>query len=328
MCESASYHIPSQVQFSEMIIEKVVRKIKSIFPKNENEVRMVKFIGRFQYLSMKDIEYFFNDTYYPKRIRNLIQKNIIRKYNKYLVLAENGYNFMKVIGQKTIPLRYDKKYTDRLKFISHLAAMYNKNKYIEFIPSIEIKGKNKFTETSRKYIGILKIFGTNYLTYHISKEHTTKYINSVIYDLQKETQYKNIVVLVDEIKRIELRNFIFGFNSLIVCEDTDEDLQKLKYIQQINWPKIVQTLFKDVHISEYNFCDYTNNKDKYIATFYMLDTEKINRINVFLENNKNKQVDIICKESIIRSLGQELPLANYNIVNLSDFIDKDIRIYE
>lgn len=235
---------------------------------------------------------------------------------------------MKVIGQKTIPLRYDKKYTDRLKFISHLAAMYNKNKYIEFIPSIEIKGKNKFTETSRKYIGILKIFGTNYLTYHISKEHTTKYINSVIYDLQKETQYKNIVVLVDEIKRIELRNFIFGFNSLIVCEDTDEDLQKLKYIQQINWPKIVQTLFKDVHISEYNFCDYTNNKDKYIATFYMLDTEKINRINVFLENNKNKQVDIICKESIIRSLGQELPLANYNIVNLSDFIDKDIRIYE
>ena len=114
---------------------------------------------------------FFNDTYYPKRIRNLIQKNIIRKYNKYLVLAENGYAYMKVLGQNTTPLRYDKKYTDRLKFISHLAAMYHKDEYIDFIPSIEIKDKNKFTETSRKYIGILKIFGTSYLTYHISKEH-------------------------------------------------------------------------------------------------------------------------------------------------------------
>ena len=289
---------------------------------------MVKFIGRFQYLYIKDAEYFFNDTYYPKRIRNLIQKNIIRKYNKYLVLAENGYAFMKVLGQNTVPLRYDKKYTDRLKFISHLASIYHKEEYIDFIPSIEIKDKNKFTETSRKYIGILKIFGTNYLTYHISKEHITKYINSVVYDLQKETRNKNILVLVDDIKKIELRNFVFGFNSLIISEDKDEDLQKLKYIQQINWPKIVQKLYKDVHISEYNFCDYTNNKDKYITTFYLIDTEKINRINVFLTANKNKQADIICDESIIRSLGQELPLANYKLVDLSDFIDKDIRIYD
>ena len=77
---------------------------------------------------------------------------------------------------------------------------------------------------------------------------------------------------------------MFGFNSLIISEDKDEDLQKLKYIQQINWPKIVQKLYKDVHISEYNFCDYTNNKDKYITTFYLIDTEKINRINVFLNS--------------------------------------------
>lgn len=328
MCESVSYHIPSQVPLREKLLEKVVEKIKSIFPKNKNEIELVKFIGRFQYLSVKDAEYFFNDTYYPKRIRNLIQKNIIRKYNKYLVLAENGYAFMKVLGQNTVPLRYDKKYTDRLKFISHLASIYHKEEYIDFIPSIEIKDKNKFTETSRKYIGILKIFGTNYLTYHISKEHTTKYINSVVYDLQKETRNKNILVLVDDIRRIELRNFVFGFNSLIISEDKDEDLQKLKYIQQINWPKIVQKLYKDVHISEYNFCDYTNNKDKYITTFYLIDTEKINRINVFLTANKNKQADIICDESIIRSLGQELPLANYKLVDLSDFIDKDIRNYD
>ena len=76
---SVSSHIPSQVTLCERLLEKVVRNIKSIFPKNENEIEMVKFIGRFQYLYTKDAEYFFYDTYYPKRIRNLIQKNIIRR---------------------------------------------------------------------------------------------------------------------------------------------------------------------------------------------------------------------------------------------------------
>ena len=65
-----------------------------------------------------------------------------------------------------------------------------------------------------------------YITFQ--KEHTQKYINSVIYDLQKETKYKNIIVLIDDLKRIEFRNYVFGFNSLIICEDTDEQLEKLK----------------------------------------------------------------------------------------------------
>ena len=82
--------------------------IKSIFPKNENEIELVRFIGRFQYLSNKDVKYFFNDTYYPKRIAKLIRNNILRRYKKYLVLAENGQYFMKIIGQKASQLRYDK----------------------------------------------------------------------------------------------------------------------------------------------------------------------------------------------------------------------------
>ena len=61
--------------------------------------------------------------------------------------------------------------------MSHLGALNNNNKYITFTPSFEIKDKTAFTESFCKYIGILKIFGTSYLTYHISKEHTQKYIN-------------------------------------------------------------------------------------------------------------------------------------------------------
>lgn len=278
-------------------------EIKSIFPTNENEKNLVRFIGRYQYISSKDVQYFFNDTYYPKRITKLIKNGIIRRYKKYLVLADDGYNFMKILEQHTVPLVYQKKYADRLKFMSHLSALYNKYEYITFIPSFEIKEKTAFTESSRKYIGILNIFGTNYLTYHISEEHTQKYINSVVYDLQKESKHKNIIILINDIKRLDLRDFAFGFNSVIICEDSDEKLQELKYLHQVNWPKIINELYgNQIHLSEYNFCEYTDNRNKYINTFYLIDTEKINRIDTFLKNNPGKQADIICDESIVRFL--------------------------
>lgn len=303
--------------------------IKSIFPTNKNEQDLVKFIGRYQYLSIKDVSYFFHDTYYPKRITRLVKNGILRRYNKNLVLAEDGYNFMKILEQPTVPLRYQKKYVDRLKFMSHLAALYYQDKTISFTPSFEIKEKTAFTESSRKYIGLLSIFGTNYLTYHISEEHTQKYINSVIYDLQKETKHKNIIILINDIKRIDLRSFAFGFNSVIICEDSDDKLHELKYLHQINWSKIIYNQYKSqVHLSEYNFCDYTDNKRKYITTFYLIDTEKINRINTFLRNNSEKKADIICNKNIVRYLGQEIPTANYTLINLDEFIEKDIKAYD
>lgn len=90
---------------------------------------------------------------------------------------------------------------------------------------------------------------------------------------------------------------------------------------------MIQNLYKNVHISEYNFCDYTDNKNKYISNFYLIDTEKINRIDVFLKSNLSKQVDVICDDNILKILKYVLPTANFNIVNLSDYIE-NIRIYD
>lgn len=288
--------------------------IKNIFPTNENEIELVKFINRYQYVLIKDALYFFNDTYYTKRITRLIKNGIIRKFKKYLVLADNGHTFMKMIGQPAVPLIYQKNYSDRLKFMSHLSAIYYKNKYITFTPSFEIKDKTAYTESSRKYIGILNIFGTKYLTYHISCEHKSKYINSVIYDLQKEIKHKNIIILVDDIKRINLKDFTFGFNSVILCEDNDEKLKELEYLHRINWSKIINKLYNNkVHISEYNSCNYTDNKEKYISTFYLIDTEKINRIDTFLRNNTEKQVDIICSKNIVNMLRSRIAYCKLQI---------------
>ena len=303
-------------------------KIKSIFPTDKSEIDLIKFINTYQYLSPKDLQYFFNTTYYPKRIAKLIQNNILRRYKKFLVLGEDGYNFMKILGIETNKLRYQEKYANRLKFMSHLAAVL-KSSEVTFIPSFQIKNKTAFTESSRKYIGILNIFGTKYLTYHISNSHTDKYLNSVMYDLQKELKYKNIVILIDDISRIDFLKFSFGFNSVIICGDTDESLEKLKYLQQINWNKAIKAEFKDIlNLSELNFCDYTNNKNLYISYFYFVDTEKINRIITFMQNNINKKMDIICPESIVKYLGSELATCNFHLINIDIFIEKKINFYE
>ena len=313
--------------YEKKFIRQVV-KIKSIFPTDKNEIDLVKFINTYQYLSPKDLPYFFNTTYYPKRIAKLIQNNILRRYNKFLVLGEDGYNFMKILGIETNKLRYQEKYANRLKFMSHLAAIF-KHSNATFIPSFQIKDKTAFTESSRKYIGILNIFATKYLTYHISNSHTNKYLNSVIYDLQKELKYKNVVILIDDISRINFLKFSFGLNSVIICEDTDESLKKLKYLQQINWLKILNISFKEnLALSELNFCDYTDHKNLYVSNFYFIDTEKINRISTFIQNNINKKVDIVCPESIVKYIKNELNTCNFHLIDIDNFIEKEINFYE
>ena len=49
---------------------------------------------------------------------------------------------------------------------------------------------------------------------------------------------------------------------------------------------------------------------------------------MFLQSNEGKQADVICSQEIVNLLGKELPLANYKLINISDFIEKDIKVYD
>ena len=62
-------------------------------------------------------------------------------------------------------------------------------------------------------------------------------------------------------------------------------------------------------------------KNKFISSFNFIDTEKINRIDIFLKNN-SKQVEIICTENIKEILKRELLGANYKVIDLDEFIEK------
>ena len=83
-----------------------------------------------------------------------------------------------------------------------------------------------------------------------------------------------------------------------------------------------------MYLSEYSFCDYTDYKGKFVSLFYYLDTEKINRIKYFLRENKQKAVDIICNHEIAMQIKKELPTANYIIIDLDKYVDKELMVYD
>ena len=300
------------------------------FPNNNEEIELIKFIAKYQYLNVSDEKYFFSSKrYYKNRINNLISKKFLKKIKLNLVLDEVGIKYVKSIGFKYNKLNRNVKYLPRLLFISHLAAFYNNCHNVNFTPSFLIKDKKVFTITARRFIGILNINNFEYLVYHITKEHDKKYILSIIYDIQKENNYKNIIILVNDINRLNINDFVFGMNKVLIIKDTQINREKLKYIHNVNWPQIVHKYFRNkVVISEYNFCDYTDYRNLFISCFDFIDTEKINRIKHFVRENKNKNATIICNPELELDLKQNLPSARYLTLNLEEYINKEIKYYD
>ena len=304
----------------------------SNFPNGPEEISLLEFISKYQYLDVKDAKYFFNtQKYYKKRISNLVAKRYLKRTKSHhLVLDELGIEFAGLFKFEYNKLNRNVKYLPRLLYISKMAAFYYNCSNVKFIPSFSMKNKEEFTITSRKFIGVLEINGMEYLTYHLTEEHNDKYLRLLIYDLQKEKTYKNIIILTNDENRIKINQFTFGMNQLLIVKDTEENREKLKYLHNIDWYSIIKSKYKrnDIYLSEYSFCEYTDYKNRYISTFYFFDTEKINRIKSFLKENKNKNADIFCNYEIKEMLVKELPNCNYFVVDLENYIDKEKFVYE
>ena len=249
----------------------------SNFPNGDEEISLIEFISKYQYLDVKDVKYFFSSQkYYKKRITNLVAKKYLKRTTSHhLILDRLGIEFAELLNFRYNKLNRNKKYLPRLLYISKLAAFYNKCNTVKFIPSFLMKDKEEFTITSRKFIGVLEINGIEYLTYHITKEHDNKYIRLILYDIQKEKRYKNIIILTNDENRINIIDFTFGMNQVLIIHDIGENREKLKYLQSINWYNVIKEQYRrfNIYLSDYNFCEYTDYKNKYINTFYFFDTE-------------------------------------------------------
>ena len=113
---------------------------------------------------------------------------------------------------------------------------------------------------------------------------------------------------------MEIKKYLKKYKQIILIGENN--------VQMIEYKK------ENIYLAEYSFCEYTNYKDKYISTFYFLDTEKINRIQHFLRENKNKNADIICNNDIKKLLQKHLPNCNFIGIDLEEYIDKEIIVYD
>lgn len=123
------------------------------FLNSDEEIDLIKFIAKYQYLSVNDTKYFFNSgSYYKKRITKLIQKGFLKRTKLKLALGKMGIEYVKLFNFEYTRLNRNTEYVKRLMYISHLAAFYHKCNTVDFIPSFSIKDKEVLTITGRRYI--------------------------------------------------------------------------------------------------------------------------------------------------------------------------------
>lgn len=297
---------------------------------NEYDIEILLFVNKYKFVKVSDFKYLYPYKYYYKfKVKTLVENNYLRKIKWYVVLGFEGKKYLESLGYNYSKISYEKTFVERQKIISSFAARYYKNENVKFIPSMDLKDKQIFTITSRRFIGILNIDKTDYLTYYITKEHDNRYVQSVIYDIRKEHKYKNVIVFVEDLNKIDINNFIFGIDKLYIIPNTENNIHLLQKIHRIDYQELFSNVYKDnVYLSEYDFCDYYTKAGLFIFPLPFIDTEKLSTIKYFLLENKNKKVDILYSKNISLLATGKLKGANYKPIDFDKYVKGDFNIYD
>ena len=241
----------------------------------------------------------------------------------------NGKSYLESLGYKCSRISYKRTHVERQKIISSFAARYYENQKVQFIPSIDIKDKHVFTITSRRYIGVLKINKIEYLTYYISKNQTKQYVQNIVYDIRKERKYRQVIVFVEDIKMVDIEDFVFGMDKLYIIPYTEENIKLLENIHSIDYARLFEKEYKEkVYLSEYDDCDYYTKTNRYIFEMPFIDAEKLTSIKYFLQENEDKDVDIVYSKNIsILTIGK-FKKVDYKAVDFSKYVKGEYILYE
>lgn len=243
---------------------------------NKNDFELLRSLARLKLLSANDAKLFYGSSYYQKRLQELKNANYISRFHRtYIKLTSPARKYLESVNIKcAIPCK-NKKYMERVAIISEIGLRLMRAN-INFNLSWELKGAN-YTNWSRRYVGNMKYRGEDYLFY-IAKDNE-KYIRSLHFDINKDLDYQNVLVFVDDLNVITQKNqFIFPNKTscLIINRKSVEKLEKYNKLD------VIETL-KNKHgkcVTESNIsvADACINN---IETVYMpfIDTHKIAAIN-------------------------------------------------
>ena len=191
----------------------------------------------------------------------------------------------------------NKAYAERLKCIANIGIL-EINSDIKFIPSWNIKNKEIFTETTRRYIGVLTIDSKEYLTYYISLKKEDLYIKQLMFDIKKAVNYDDVIIFVDQLDVISKKynNLSLGKDNIVIVlnDDYNKELLKKYYNQDIH--DVLENMYsEEILISNWKYADYMLEDNTYIITMPFINTERLERLNWFCKENDSikRNIEII-----------------------------------
>ncbi|MBE5812968.1 MAG: type IV secretory system conjugative DNA transfer family protein [Clostridiales bacterium] len=245
---------------------------------NQNDINLLQYLARFKLMCANDAIYFYGSSYYQKRLQELKNaKFITRYYRIYIKLNPASMRYLEEQGIKCeVPCK-NKNYINRLIFVSKLGLEFVKAN-ISFKLSWEMKGNN-YTDWNRRFIGEIKLRDDKYLIYYAKSD--SKYIRQLHFDINKDLEYQNVLVVVDNLNVIDKQNQ-FVFPNKVSCILIHRDrINTLGVFNKTCIKDEIERIYgKPAKNSDINLAEYKIN-DTNIVYMPYIDTHKIVAINNF-----------------------------------------------
>ena len=219
--------------------------------------------------------------YHRKRLKVLENEKYVKRVDRlYIKLANKGTRIVKEFGYDYSFTCRKKMYIERINEIARIAAL-SINSIMEFMASWNLKNKNIYTETSRRYIGELKYLGQKRVVYYISKDKERVYISQIINDIQKIVKDKKVIIFMEKLKFLN-KNFVFGNESTMIIDPTQQNLDIMRKLEKMDVYQIIKAIYDSTEIllSNWKKADYMTNDRIYIVVMPFIDTEKIHTLNI------------------------------------------------
>ncbi len=291
---------------------------------SQEDKEVIEYLAKYKIMLVEDTKLIYHsEWYHRKRIKRLIDEGYVKKYKFYYIeLDKEGRKVTGTTGKDYIKNKNNEAYMERLKQISHLATI-TIDSDIEFNPSWKIKERQIYTDMARKYQGEMIIKNRKYLAYYISDKKETRYIHQLLYDINKVIEHDEIIIFVDSLEKIteEYNHLVFGKKHTYIIINSKESRELIKRYDDIDFYELVKSIYgeeKQILISDWRMADYILKDNHYIINMLFIDTEKLNELKWFFQENTNstKQLDIITLDENVKFI-KELAPNNSKIIGLN-----------
>ena len=289
----------------------------------EKDIEVLMFLARYKMMLGTDCRRIYKSKdYYRKRLKVLEKEKYIRRINRtYIKLDDKGTRLVKKFGYDYSYNCRKKTYISRLNEIAKVAGL-TIDTDINFLASWDIKDKTIFTQMSRKYLGKLSYEGKETIVYYISKEKEIVYISQIINDIQKLINHNNIIIFIENMDIINnKRKFIFGNESTMIIRPNFYNFSVIRKLTKIDLYEVIKNIYynKEILLSNWENAQYMIEDEKYIVLMPFLDTEKLHKLTMYDEFNKNEKIDILTLKENKEKL-KEILTNKANIIEIDNWL--------